>query len=553
MVETTRMSPLVWKAVPASTQLPTTAGAREGGAATRVAVSPPAASCSAPPARADAPRRRNRGKARKVGVWTLASTLSLFLSAEGLARAGTGWVGTWAASPQSSSTTFNQQTLRQIVHTTITGSPCRVQLSNAFGTQAVTVADVHVAARSSGSSVDASTDRTVTFGGQSSTTIPAGAVAVSDPVAFAVTALTDVAISLYLPQSTGPATSHGLGQQTNYVASGDVSANATLTNPTTSGSYYFLANLDVQSPAAAGAVVTLGASITDGFASTSDANLRWPNDLATRLAGSGRTVGVLNQGISGNQLLMDGAGQSALNRFDRDVLSQPGVAWVILSDDPINDLGSGAPPTSAQLIAGITELISRAHQKGIKFLCSTLTPYEGAGYWTTQGETAREAVNAFIRGPSSGCDGIVDQDGATHDPSAPTKYLPAYDSGDHLHPNDSGYRAIANAVDLTLFDPPTAPADAGVVTEAGAEGGAEAGTPVDAGSGEANDAAGDGGAASANPAAGSPSGEGGPGGPAGGGGCATTPRGGTGGAPVAIAWVALASVARRRRKRSNRS
>ena len=368
-----------------------------------------------------------------------------------LAAAGP-WTGTWAASPQSGGGTFSQQTLRQIVHTSIAGTSARLQLSNAFGTQPVTVADVHLAQRTSGSSVATGTDRQVTFGGSTSTTIPAGGTAVSDEASFAVAASADVAVSFYLPGPTGPATYHQTGEQTNYIAAGDVSASGSLGNPQTTGSYYFLANLDVQNSAATGAVVTLGASITDGVASSGDANRRWPNRLADRLAAAGRTVGVLNQGISGNRLLVDGAGQSALNRFGRDVLAQPGVRWVIVADDPINDLGSTSPmPTAAQLIAGLQQLIARAHQAGLKFLCSTLTPYEGAGYWTAQGETAREAINAYLRGSGSGCDGLVDQDVATHDPANPTRYLPAYDAGDHLHPNDAGMQAIANAVDLNLF------------------------------------------------------------------------------------------------------
>ena len=422
--------------------------------------------------------------------WTIIPPVMFLalVTGEGLAFAADEWVGTWAASPQSSSTTFNQQTLRQIVHTTLSGSPARVQLSNAFGTQAVTIADVHIAERDSGSSVVASTDQAVTFGGQSSTTIAVGDVAISDSVNFTVKALTDVAISIYLPQPTGPATSHSLGLQTNYVVSGDVSGSTTLTNPATNQSYYFLANVDVVNSAAAGAVATLGASITDGYQSSADQNVRWPNDLATRLVGATMTVGVLNQGISGNQLLVDGSGQSALHRFSRDVLSQPGVKWVIFSDDPINDLGdNNPPPTSAQLIAGITQLITSAHQNGIRFLCSTLTPYQGASYWTAQGETEREAINTFIRGPSSGCDGIVDQDNATHNPAMPTEYLPAYDSGDHLHPNNAGYQAIANAVNLAFFDAGAPTGDAGFIMDAGpGSGTADGGSERDAASGTAD-------------------------------------------------------------------
>jgi lysophospholipase L1-like esterase len=373
------------------------------------------------------------------------------------AAAAGSWTGTWSASPQSGGTTFNQQTLRQVVHTSIGGTAARVQLSNVFGSQPLSIADVHIAQRSSGSSVSTSTDRTVTFGGQTSTTIPVGGTAVSDSIAFSVQALSDVAVSVYLPQPTGAATYHQQGTATNYIASGDVSGNASLSGAQTTGSYYFLANLDIQNSAAQGAVVTLGASITDGVASSSDSNRRWPNDLAVRLANSGRTIGVLNQGISGNRLLADGAGQSALNRFDRDVLAQPGVRWVIFSDDPINDLGSNPQPSSSQLIAGLSQLISQAHQSGVKFLCSTLTPFQGSGGWTQQGETSREAINAFVRGSGSGCDGVVDQDTATHDPSNPTWYLPTYDSGDHLHPNEAGLQAIANAVDLNLFSTASVP------------------------------------------------------------------------------------------------
>jgi lysophospholipase L1-like esterase len=365
------------------------------------------------------------------------------------------WTGTWSVSPQGASGSFNQQTLRQIVHTSISGSAARIQISNLFGSQPLQISDVHIAERSSGSSITAGTDHLVTFGGSGSVTVGVGAVAISDTISFPVTAFTDVAISFYLPQASGSATYHSVGEQTNYIASGDVAGNASLSSPSTTGSYYFLTNLDVQNTSSLGAVVTLGASITDGVGSASNANRRWPNDLAVRLMNSGRLVGVLNQGISGNRLLSDGSGPSALNRFSRDVLAQPGVKWVIFSDDPINDLGASSNrPTGDQLISGLTQLITSAHQAGIKFLCSTLTPFEGAGYWTSQGETGREQVNSFIRSSSSGCDGVVDQDLATHDPSAPTKFLPAYDSGDHLHPNDAGLQAIANAVQLSWFSGP---------------------------------------------------------------------------------------------------
>src|SRR5260221_284365 len=292
----------------------------------------------------------------------VASTAAVALAAAvgaswpAVATAGTAaspsWTGTWAVSPESGGASFNQQTLRQIVHSSIGGSAARVELSNVFGTQPLNIADVHIAQRSSGSSITSGTDRTVTFGGQTATTIPAGGSAASDPVSFTVPALSDVAISVYLPQPTGSATYHQQGTVTNYIASGDASGNGSLPGAQTTGGYSFLAGLGVQNPAAQGAVVTLGASITDGVASATDANRRWPDDLAVRLANAGSTIGVLNQGISGNRLLVDGAGQSAINRFAPDVAAQPGARWVIFSDDPITDLGSTRPmPSSHQLIA----------------------------------------------------------------------------------------------------------------------------------------------------------------------------------------------------------
>ncbi len=358
------------------------------------------------------------------------------------AAGDTAWTGTWAVAPQASGATFNQQTLRQVVHTTIGGTAARIRLSNVFGSQPVTFVDVQLAQSSGGSSVVAGSSRTVTFNGAGSVTVPVGGAAVSDTVTFAAGAESDLAVSFYLPSPTGNATQHQLGNQNNYVAPGDVAGQATLSNPSTGGSYSFLTNVDVQNSAAEGAVVALGASITDGYASSYGANRRWPNLLASRLNSAGHTVGVLNAGISGNDLLKDGAGPSALNRFQRDAIEQPGVKWVILSDDPLNDLGDPNPPSAQQLISGIQQLISATHAAGLKFICSTLTPFKGAFYWTQTGEDGRAAINAFIRGAKSGCDHVLDQDVATHDPSDVQTFLPAYDCGDHLHPGDAGYQAV---------------------------------------------------------------------------------------------------------------
>ncbi|MEV4350024.1 GDSL-type esterase/lipase family protein [Actinoplanes sp. NPDC049596] len=373
------------------------------------------------------------------------------------AVASDAWTGTWAAAPQAGGASFQRQTLRQIVHTSISGSAARVELSNAFGSAPVTVSDLHLARRTSGSSVDSSTDRAVTFGGSASVTIPAGSKVVSDSVSFTVAALTDVSVSFYLPGQVSNATGHQLAEQTNYVASGDQAGSASLSNSQTNGNYTLLAGLDVQNPAASGAVVTLGASITDGIASAGDQNRRWPNDLAVRLDHSGRTVGVLNEGISGNALLRDGAGQSAVNRFDRDVLQQTNAKWVIFADDPINDVNVADPPSGAQLTAALTQMINSAHAHGITFICATLTPFKPDAGWSQAGEDSREAYDSFVRSPGSGCDAVLDVDAATHDPASPQQYLPAYDAGDHLHPNTDGLQAIADAVDLRVFGSAIAP------------------------------------------------------------------------------------------------
>jgi lysophospholipase L1-like esterase len=347
--------------------------------------------------------------------------------------AADGWTGTWTASPWSTrgqGKSFEDQTLRQIVH---------------------------LADRVSGPAVDPSTDRSVTFGGKSDVTIPAGGKAISDETAYVVAPLGDVAVSFHVPGRIVDPTQHWDSFQTNYVAGGNVAGAATLTGFTTNGSYTLLAGLDVRNDVAAGAVVTLGASITDGYISAFDGNRRWPNDLAVRLAATGRVVGVLNQGVSGNAMLDDGPGLSAVRRFTRDVLDQPGVAWAVVADAPINDLLGFSPPTSARLTAGLTEMISAAHARGVRLLCATLTPFRGHERWTPTVEDARQEYNAFVRGPGSGCDAVLDFATATQDPDSPDRFRPAFDSGDHLHPNTAGLQAMADAVDLNIFGAPTGP------------------------------------------------------------------------------------------------
>jgi lysophospholipase L1-like esterase len=376
------------------------------------------------------------------------------------------WIGTWGVAPASETIdpsnngglTFSKQTLRQSIHTSIGGTSARIHISNVYGSGPITVDDVHIARSAGGSDIDATTDEVVTFRGKTTVTIGKGAIAYSDEINFKVPALGDVSVSMYLPSSTPIAniTTHVFTEATNYFASGDVSGQASLPGAQSNPQYYFLTGLDVLNDSATGAVATVGASITDGYASTDGANHRWPNFLAERLHGAGLQVGVLNEGISGNQLLSDNDpiyGVSAEHRFTRDALMQPGVRWVVFSDNPINDLGNPTIPAS-RLINAIKSLINRAHAQNLKFLCSTLTPFQGSGGWTQEGETTREAINTWIRSAGSDCDAVIDQDVATHDPKNPERYRPAYDSGDHLHPNDDGYRAISRAVPLTIFSQP---------------------------------------------------------------------------------------------------
>ncbi|TFW20672.1 GDSL-type esterase/lipase family protein [Duganella callida] len=369
------------------------------------------------------------------------------------------WTGTWAVTPWiTDDNGFHNQTIRQIVHTSIGGTSARVHLSNRFGTQPVVIGSAYIALRDSEARTVAGSSRQILFGAKAAVTIPAGGEVVSDAVAFDVPALGDVAVSLYVPGDTAPrATGHSASLQDVYFAPGNAAAKPDMpgvsTNSVSGQAYYFLTNLDVQNPAATGAVVAFGASITDGLASRPNANLRWTNDLAQRLRQAGMTVGVLNQGISGNNFFTDGAGQAGRTRFDQDVLRQPGVKWVIVSDDAVNNLNNANPVPAADLIAVYKELSSAAHLAKVKFLCSTLTPFHGTNEWTQAAEDTRAQLNTFMTSADSGCDAVVDQAQATGDPADPTRYLSQYNSGDSLHPNDAGMQAIADAVPLSALAP----------------------------------------------------------------------------------------------------
>jgi lysophospholipase L1-like esterase len=405
----------------------------------------------------------------RAGTWVL-----LFAAgASGFAQ--THWVGTWAASPApqlssaaamyASKLIFEDQTLREIVHTSIGGDRVRVRLSNAYGHQMVEVGAAHIAVRAKDASIVPGTDRVLQFGGRSEVWLPADAPVLSDPVSLNVPAGGDLAISIYLPKAAEGAGIHYGASQTNYIAKGNQTGAAAMEGAETIGSWVFLTGVEVLAPESASAVVAFGDSITDGARSTADANHRWPDYLAARLRErGGNEVGVLNAGIGGNRVLRDPAdnirfGRNALARFDRDVLSQAGVKYVIVLEG-INDIGhagTSAPaselPSAEGLEAGLKQMIERAHEHGIKIYGATLTPFAGTafpGYYTPAKDAIRKQVNEWIR-TSKAFDGVVDFDRAVQDPAHPDAMLPAYNGGDHLHPGDAGYRAMASAIDLGLF------------------------------------------------------------------------------------------------------
>ena len=400
------------------------------------------------------------------------------LAGDGSTRAG-GWVGTWATVPTTTpainTTTFANQTIREIVHVSIGGDAVRVRLSNEFGRQPLVIGEAHVARRAAagGTRIAPGTDRRLTFGGRAAVSIPAGAPLLSDPVALAVAARSDLVVSLYLPVSTPGTTIHAFSFQTNYVAAGNVTGRTDITPTATIGQWYFLSSVSVHSGRSGGAVVALGDSITDGANTTADANHRWPDLLAQRLLSSRRDVGVLNEGISGNRMLHDGVsipgsagegfvsffGESALRRFDRDVASQPDARYVVVLLG-INDIGQpgtvSAPATdevtAADVIGAHRQLIARAHQLGLRVYGATIMPFanDTFGFFTPAREVKRQAVNAWIR-TGREFDAVIDFDRALRDPRQPDQLLAAFDSGDHLHPNDAGTQAMANAVPLHLF------------------------------------------------------------------------------------------------------
>ena len=397
------------------------------------------------------------------------SVISFALSPAGAQTQANSWISTWTASPQSPRgvmpTSFSNQTVRQIVHVSMGGNKVRIRLSNEFGTKPVLIGAASIGLTGGSSDIASGSLRPLTFGSSKSIILLPGAPALSDPVELNVAPLSDVAVSLYLPAATDLGTVHQVGLQTAFVsAAGDFTSSSEFPTVDKFANRFFLAGVLVEPNFPARAIVMFGDSITDGTNSTVNTNSRWPDILARRLKEAGAPVAVLNQGISGNRVLSEGAGISALARFERDVLSQPGVSHVVIFLG-INDIGwpgtaieaNGIIRTADEIIAGYKQLIERAHLRSIKVIGSPLTPFENAfagrpnqGYFTPEKEAKRLAVNNWIR-TSGAFDGLIDFERVLADPAHPATIAAAYDSGDHLHPNDAGYKAMGESIDLKLF------------------------------------------------------------------------------------------------------
>jgi lysophospholipase L1-like esterase len=368
-------------------------------------------------------------------------------------------VTAWAPSMTIGGPNFHDQTIRMVAHSSVEGTALRIHLSNLRSTIPLTVGAVSIAAQADRATAVAGSQRAATFSHKRSVTIPAGAELVSDPVSMSVKAGQNVLVSIYLPNATSSATWHSDAFDTSYLSvPGDHTADAADGNYiAATTSWYYLSGLDVVSPDARGTVVAFGDSITDGYNTPAGAYHRWPDDLARRLAGT-HPMGVVDAGIGGNRVLTDvpniWQGISATRRFAHDALGQPGVRDVILLEG-INDIGNnagpgGAPLTAQDLINGYRNLIQQAHAADVRIIGGTLLPDKGAGYYSDSAEAIRQAVNTWIR-TSGAFDGVVDFEKAVADPAEPTALSPAFDSGDHLHPNEAGMQALANAVDLSLL------------------------------------------------------------------------------------------------------
>lgn len=420
---------------------------------------------------------RNRRPAQIVLTTVVAVVLALPLWAQ---RPGSGHsVSAWSTAVHAPlpfpglppSPVFENQTVRMVIRPTIGGQGLQIRFSNEFGTTALKIGAAHVALSANGAAIVPNSDHALTFGGRPSVTVPPGAPMLSDPVDLKVSPFAELAISIYLPEKTTSSTVHFWGQHETYISQpGDFTAKSDIANATINTSWYFLADVEVWASDQTAATVAFGDSITDGVGAKQGEYSDWPDLLADRLekVEGGPSLSVVNEGIGGNRVLHDGAGVSALARFDRDVLAQPAVANLIVLES-INDIGwphmkprlpngtvlKDLPFThelvsTEDLIMGLRQIINRAHQHGIRVFGATLTPYEGADYYSDDGEAERQAVNQWIR-TSEAFDGVFDFDAAVRDPNHPAQFREGYHSGDHLHPSTTGYKAMADSIDLAAL------------------------------------------------------------------------------------------------------
>jgi lysophospholipase L1-like esterase len=378
------------------------------------------------------------------------------------------WVSTWMAAPDQEGPALNKGTLRQVIRTSVGGAQLRLRFSNVFGTRALTIGAVHVARQAQGSAIAPNSDHPVTFEGKKSIVIAAGESVLSDAVTMRVARREALTVSLYLPEGSGPSTLHGFANQTVYISSGgDSTTAASFPSEETDDSRYFLTDVEVAAHEEARAIVALGDSTSDGVGASLDRDARWTDALLDRMQADPAlaSIAVVNAAIAGNRILNGASypfvGPSALERFERDVLRKPGVRWIILLEG-INDItaaGMLATPqdqVSAQdIIQGMQTLIARAHAKGLRIFGGTILPRggsEGPRRELPEGAAKRQAVNAWIR--SAGAfDAVIDFEKAVEDPARPGYQRAELVSGDKTHPNDSGYKAMAAAIDLGLFAP----------------------------------------------------------------------------------------------------
>lgn len=395
-----------------------------------------------------------------VAAFATAATLAVAPAAAPSALATPGpdsridQVGTWGTAADVTTLKVADQTVRNVVHTSVGGSNLRISLSNAFGSAPVTFDSAWVGRAGEGAAVVAGSNQRLTFGGSSSVTIPVGAEVLSDAVSGDVPAQSTLAVSIHVVGDAGTVSGHKLAHQKNWISTvGDHAADESgtaFTTPTTS--YAWVESAVVEAPQQVDTVVALGDSITDGDKSTTSANKRWTNVLARRILAEApaQHFAVMNEGISGNRVLADGPGVSAQARFDRDVLAQPDVSTVVVMEG-VNDLRWDFATEPADLIQAYRQLIGRAHARGVCIVGGTITPWEGGSLWSAPRDAIRGEVNEWIR-TSGEFDAVVDFDAAVRDPAQPSRMLAAYDSGDHLHPGDAGYEAMGNAVDLKALE-----------------------------------------------------------------------------------------------------